>query len=223
METLTNITKTESENMNKKETRIENLLHIQKIAAAMEDPTKWAYNGDMTDSGPGGKSACTCGHPIRYIFWIEREEDGKRLPIGSSCIKTTVPYLIEMGADNLADKLNTAIEEFQEYYNKLLCETAKRKRDHDNNEKLNSITKDLDILVEFVKTERKSYQNSHDGYYVPYPLYRPFQMPKPCAKMGFTVKRYMKAYKEYRNFYNQYRAEYNLSALPEPTSEYLEG
>ena len=104
--------------------RVRNLQHVQRVADAMyPNPTEWEFTGQVVD-GKGGNAHCSCGHPIRYIFVIERKRDGQALPIGSTCITSTVPYLQAHGAANLA----TALEQALADHLKALAEMEKAQR-----------------------------------------------------------------------------------------------
>lgn len=82
--------------------------HLQRLADAMApDCKEWIFAGDVEEDD-SRKSRCTCGHPIKWVFWLERQRDGARLPIGSTCITTSVPFLISHGANGLAKDLAVA-------------------------------------------------------------------------------------------------------------------
>ena len=86
-----------------------NLQHVHRVAEAMHpDPREWAYTGQVVD-GQGMGAHCACGHPIRFIFVVARTRDGQQLPIGSTCITSTVPYLLAEGAVQLASSLQRAL------------------------------------------------------------------------------------------------------------------
>ena len=105
-------------------TRLANLEHLKRIADAMyPDPREWAYTGQVIDAGAPCEK-CACGHPIRYIFVIERKRDGKALPIGSTCITSTVPHLLANGAVNLATALRQALSDHEQ----ALADIAKSER-----------------------------------------------------------------------------------------------
>lgn len=214
MEYLSN---SETTNLNQNIRGKENVEHLLRLARAMEDPSEWEYNEEMVDSGPNSTAKCVCGHDIRYIFYIYRERDGKKLPIGSSCIKNSIPYLIETGNKDLAEKLSDAYDEFKRQINEAIALAAKRKREQTNNDRIEIILRDMENLIIFLDKVRESY----NGGYIPYPLYRSFRVPGACSKVGFTIRRYIKAYQEYCRFYNRYKGEYNLPNLPEPNSEEL--
>jgi ribosomal protein L37AE/L43A len=113
-----------TQDIKKEERKLENLHHVQRLAAAMApDPKEWEYRGEMIDSG-GVSDFCSCGHPIRFIFPIYNKRTGKSIPIGSVCIEASVPYLMTVGAAGLAKSL----EGCQERLKKHLSELESRKR-----------------------------------------------------------------------------------------------
>jgi hypothetical protein len=81
----------------------------ERIRAAMApDPTEWSYTGEFRDCREQGGGQCTCGKAVRYQFFIGRASDGKRLAIGSTCIETSVPFLMAAGANALVRDLKQA-------------------------------------------------------------------------------------------------------------------
>ena len=130
--------------------KVENLRHIEKIASAMApEPRDWSYEGEIADAGQQG-AYCTCGHPIRYVFTIRNKKSGRALPIGSTCIETTVPFLMSHGAADLADRLTAAV-------GKLKAEIAaaeKAKRDAEQNERVLTLLQDRTALLEYASAEK---------------------------------------------------------------------
>lgn len=133
----------------KQERALEDLAHAQRIADAMApDPREWEWTGEVNDAGPGasmmpGGPKCACGHPIRYQFPLERERDGARVVIGSTCIESTVPYLIAHGAEGLARRLEEALAAHRE----ALAEQERREKAAAANEAVAQLAADWDELV----------------------------------------------------------------------------
>ena len=66
----------------------------ERIRLAMApDPADWFFTGEVVDHGEYGSAACTCGHPVRYQFFIARACDGNGSRSGSYCIRESVPFL----------------------------------------------------------------------------------------------------------------------------------
>ncbi len=87
--------------------------HLARLTLAMApDPRAWRYTGMYEDTG-GLIGRCACGHQIRHIFFIERPADGAKLPIGSTCIGSSIPYLLANGAGELAGRLEEAATELK--------------------------------------------------------------------------------------------------------------
>ena len=171
---------------------IDNLKHRKKIADAMApDPTKWEYSGDCVDAGPYG-AKCTCGHPIRYVFYITK--DDKMLPLGSTCIETTVPHLIACGANCLAEKLQAAQQKLKKEIRDKFAAKKKRQRDHENNKIVSSMIQDIEEMIDVHKKFRLACYES--GIYMPYYFYRPLRIPGACKTTGHTLNRLKKFYTE---------------------------
>ncbi len=81
----------------------------ESIRSAMApDPAAWSFTGEVCDYRRYDAAKCTCGHAVRYLFFIVRVADGKRLGIGSDCIRESVPLLMADGAVRLARDLRQA-------------------------------------------------------------------------------------------------------------------
>jgi hypothetical protein len=108
------------------------------------DPKEWKYNGKYEDTKETS-SQCACGHAIRYIFTIERMRDGATLPIGSTCIASTVPFLKKDGAFDLAKKLEKA---YKKHLQKL-AKSKKQKRDKENADQVKLLIKEARLLIKW--------------------------------------------------------------------------
>lgn len=202
---------------------IEGLEHSQRIAAAMApDPTEWAYHGEVIDSGPGGGARCTCGHPIRYIFLIERERDGKKLPIGSVCIDSTVPFLISSGADGLADRLSEARQKLEED----LKEEKRRAREQAAEVEVQELLGFWEVMKEW---RLAAWQAGRAGArpYLVGRIYKGLGKPTACSTAGRTAASLtVKLATAYADALHTLRADGNhrfpLPELPEPPERVAE-
>lgn len=78
--------------LEKKIASLENFQEIVgKFVAALGDPTKYEFRGDVIDLGVYGAGKCTCGHPVRYMLLIWGP-DGKVAPCGCECVKHFQAY-----------------------------------------------------------------------------------------------------------------------------------
>lgn len=142
---------------------VTDLEHAAKIASAMcPDPKEWAYNGKSYEVEGFILEKCACGHPIRQVFVIERERDGKTLNIGSTCIEVTVPVLIENGAEVLASRLLQAKENLE----KEIAIRKKQKRDAEASHEVQILTEEYDALRQYVKDQRESLGRGFNPYYI---------------------------------------------------------
>jgi hypothetical protein len=144
----------------------------ERIRLAMApDPAEWFFTGQVVDHGEYGSAECTCGHPVRYQFFIARASDGKRLPIGSHCIRESVPFLIAAGAKGLARELEQAarrVEREQEAARRL---AASRRE-------LPQLRRDFKLLREWCWARRREWQQRHGpDDWMPDVLYRPPKLP----------------------------------------------
>lgn len=58
-----------------------------KLSEALApDPSEWRFTGEIGEDD-SGLAKCACGHSIKYLFHLERERDGKKVIVGSSCIE----------------------------------------------------------------------------------------------------------------------------------------
>lgn len=61
-----------------------NAEHYKSLLRALApDPASWKFTGDILEGDPN-ESRCACGHPIKWLFVIERNGQTKHL--GSTCI-----------------------------------------------------------------------------------------------------------------------------------------
>lgn len=146
--------------------RVANLQHAAKIADAMApDPREWAYNGKCYEVEGLILEKCACGHAIRQVFVVERERDGKQINIGSTCIETTVPYLISAGAEGLAKALQAALVALQEE----IRAKAKQRRDAEASEAVQRVAEEYVKLHTWAKELRRSMVDRNE--YLPSVLY----------------------------------------------------
>lgn len=68
------------------------LAIIAKFIARLGDPRQWEFTGEVVDGGPGSKAECICGHPIRWIFMIQKTGGCDRAQVGSECINHFQEY-----------------------------------------------------------------------------------------------------------------------------------
>ncbi len=98
--------------------------HVIKIAQRMEpDPSKFVFKEYR--QAPG---ACACGQKINRQF-VLRGPDNTEMVIGSTCIDATVPFLIAMGAEDLAEAIRTQ-------WKQVLTELRKQKQYQEGRKKL---------------------------------------------------------------------------------------
>lgn len=145
------------------ERELDNKHHLARLAHAMApDPTRWEYRGVMIDGGRGLMvNSCTCGHPIRWIFKIHNKDDGRTLPIGSTCIGSSVPYLVASGAEGLAEALQRAVKKHQE----ALAAAQREVRDAENSEVVKGLMDTRQQLFDWARGEREA------GTYLPRSLW----------------------------------------------------
>lgn len=85
------------------------LEHVRKLAAAFGDLSDWEYLGEVVDHGEGATMGpnpprCSCGHAIRFEFFLVHKTTGQKKPIGSECIKW-----LDVDAPELAALLTKAL------------------------------------------------------------------------------------------------------------------
>lgn len=197
---------------------VANLAHAQRIADALSpDPRAWEYRGEMADAGPGARAACACGHPIRYIFYVERDADvergipAKKVPIGSVCIEKTIPWLLTAGAEHLAERLREAMLALQEQ----IAEAKRRERDALAEEEMAALVEYRAALVEW----RRDRLADVRGRWVPDGLYRglkKFRVAKTPAASASAARTVLASYIEYVIAFSEYR-----SSVPRPTDAKL--
>lgn len=177
------------------EDRLANLAHVQRLAEAMApDPKEWEYRGDCSDAG-APVARCTCGHPIRYVFTIHRKLSRKKLPnslpIGSVCIETSVPYLMQHGAEQLAAGLSAALEA----HKKAIEEAKRKEREAANSERVVALTAEYTKLEAWVVTERDRLRARSASYWMPGVLYSGLgKKPKALSTAGRTAAALVRIY-----------------------------
>jgi hypothetical protein len=156
------------------ERKVDNIAHLTRLADGMtrngQDVRDWAYTGEVYDA-KNTNAACTCGHPIRWVFTIQNTKTSDILPIGSVCIGSSVPYLISAGNEHLAEALQAALAKLRAD----LAEAERRERDARN-----------DVVVaelfEYVKALNTWRRDTADNEYrarrrfVPEHLYKPLRI-----------------------------------------------
>jgi hypothetical protein len=125
--------------------------HLERLREALApDPGEWRFTGCVYDTGMVGGSRCSCGQDIRYEFIITRSGDGAKLIIGSHCIETSVPYLIEAGAGALAGQLRDAYREHRRALDR-------ERRDEKARRALVPARTDFHRLQRLLKTEQRRF------------------------------------------------------------------
>ena len=72
------------------------LAIIAKFIVRLGDPRQWEFTGEVLDGGAGSKAECICGHPIRWIFPIQRTNPADSAHVGSECINHFQEYNPDM-------------------------------------------------------------------------------------------------------------------------------
>jgi hypothetical protein len=170
---------------------VDNATHLARLAAAMApDLGAWEYQGEVSD-GKGANAKCTCGHPIRWIYLIRHKDTAKALPIGSTCIKASVPLLIESGAAHLAEQLTAAVEAHEKAIRDAKTAERRRVREIAQDEDLGQLHTDWAALLEWRRTARRA----HVGGFMPWALYRGLAVPKPTKTKAGTINRLVREYR----------------------------
>lgn len=133
------------------EDRVANLDHALRIAAKLTpDARQWTHEAeDVVDCGTQSTATCACGHPIRWAFLL-RHADGRTVKIGSVCIESTVPYLLEHGADALAASLQRSLDKLESDKK----EHAKRLRDAAASAQVADLEEDFAAFREWISDVR---------------------------------------------------------------------
>lgn len=197
------------------------LEHLQKLADAMApEPREWSYTGEVVDAqGEGAK--CVCGHPIRWIFVIRRERDGALLPIGSTCIETSIPYLVTHGAEGLAELLREAVRELRRETQRQATAAKREVRETEQGEVVERLTRDWAELIDWQRRARDVWYREHGPGY-PYALALTLKLPEPCKRPGATVKRLVREYKRRLAYIAVDPQADQLLSLPTPRTTELQ-
>jgi hypothetical protein len=153
------------------------------------DPARWAFTGQVRDTGDYGNAECACGHAIRYAFMIRNVDDDRRLSIGSHCIDSSVPGLIAAGATTLANELTAA-----NVANRRRLSAAKR--DQEAEDALPQLRRDLKRLRDWLfDTRRLLLARGWSKYDLPPVIYRvgdtPADHEEPAVTAAAIRRRYV--------------------------------
>lgn len=139
--------------------KVNNLRHIQTIADKMSpDPKEWSYLGEFHEAGETPEY-CACGHLIKQVFVIRRGRDNATLNIGSTCISSTVPYLLTCGAEELSKALQDALRRLEEDRR----EHARRLRQAE----ASVLVTNLDAEYEELRAYRRGCQEKFNSVWMP--------------------------------------------------------
>lgn len=160
----------------------------ERIRLAMApDPAEWFFTGDVVDHGEYGSAECTCGHPVRYQFLIARA-DGKRLPIGSHCIRESVPFLIAAGAQGLARELELAARRVDREQSAARRVAAARRE-------LPELRRDFRLLREWCWACRREWTKRYGrDWWKPEILHRPPKLPAAAGGDDESAKSIRRRY-----------------------------
>ncbi len=149
----------------------------QRIRLVMApDPAEWSFTGEVVDCEEYGNAQCTCGHPVHYLFFIARATDRKPLPIGSHCIRESVPFLMAAGAKELARNLEQAARRVERDQN-AARRVAVAQRE------LPELRRDARLLKEWCWTRRREWTKRHGkDRWMPQILYRPPKLAPPAER-----------------------------------------
>lgn len=126
--------------------------HLLRLAAELlPDPRAFKYHDERIDFGDDKTEQCACGARIRYAFPIVRDEDGKTVNIGSTCIVKSVPFLTNSGADVLAADLLAAYDR----HVAAIAEAERNARNAKNETVVEVLTSDFDAAEAWVATKRE--------------------------------------------------------------------
>ncbi len=85
------------------------LAIIEKFMARLGDARQWEYDGVVLDGGKGSRAECVCGHPIRWIFVIQKiGNPSQTANVGSECINHFAEYNPDLYQRLLAGQVDLA-------------------------------------------------------------------------------------------------------------------
>lgn len=194
--------------------RAQALVHRRRVAEALApDPRQWHYDGETYYiQPPGAMGSCACGHAIRQVF-VLRGPGGRIVRIGSVCIESTVPYLLEYGADALATALQSALAAVE-------AERAKADRaarDAAADAAVQAILADCEALESWALSTARAMRESRR--WLPYPLYRGIRVRRTaCTTPGRTKAALQRRYQSEREAaVAAWRDMQDMPAPPSPT------
>lgn len=168
---------------------VQNLKHAAKIAAAMApDPREWSYEGKFYEAEGMMPEHCACGHPIRNVYVVERLRDGAQIRIGSTCIDSTIPYLIGAGAEGLAEALRKALAD-QEAQRK---EIQRRVAEAKASDEVSRLEADYEALRAYTKAVSEQLRSRHISQ--PEVIRYGIQLPKAASTPARTAASMRKRY-----------------------------
>ena len=161
------------------------------VRALAPDPSEYEYGGLNYDSGPRSNEHCACGHPIRLVFMIERERDGKTAKIGSTCINHF--GAISPGqVDRMVADYNAMVERIKE--------DERRAKELQKQGEVAGLEAEYARIHEIGRVRYQAYQNA--GRRAPYELYWAYgcystRLPKTCNKTYKTTNGFIGWYKKH--------------------------
>ncbi len=200
------------------------LSHAARIAEVMrpDDPADFTFEGEVTDHGPRSTAKCSCGHPIRYEYTVRHKRSGRQIPIGSTCIASTIPWLQTVGADGLAAALEAAVAKAEADRK----EAARLMREAKSSEAVAELSRDYEALRSWYAEARR--QARQAGGWVPQFLYGKCPLPatlKPASTAGRTaaglrrrIATFYKSAAEWLELDAEELRRYQLPALPALTT-----
>jgi hypothetical protein len=138
--------------------------------------------------------------------------------VGSTCIESTVPWLLAHGADDVARRLEGALEAHQ----RALAEAKRRERDAAQSVQVQEMLVDWEALYAWRRTAVESCRTRRA--HVPAWIYQSFGKPKACSTPGRTAASLAQKYAS--AWLSSHRAHEEASYLarpPAPRAERLRG
>lgn len=151
--------------------------YARNLAAVLGNGADWEFRDECTDLG-GPLGRCACGHPaIRFEFTLHHKHDGRRVVVGSSCVKNYHGI-----SEETAERIQAAADRMEA----AIADAKRQARERAQDAEIQSLLAEWSAAEYAIDQECQRWSDCHHGgdRYAPWPIYRRPGYARRLAERG---------------------------------------
>lgn len=138
--------------------------YARNLAAVLGNGADWEFRDECTDLG-GPLGRCACGHPaIRFEFTLHHKTDGRRVVVGSSCVKNYHGI-----SEETAERIQAAADRMEA----AIADAKRQARERARDAEIQSLLADWSAAEYAIDQACQQWREGHPAHrYVPWPIHK---------------------------------------------------